>query len=461
MTVWAERGLSPLHALVVATGLLIGLVAGLEPLYAVVAAVGLGLVAVALSELAAGVALLATVSFLESVSLGPGVSLAKLTGGLLVVSWLALLMARPDQEQDFTATHPSVTYLLLVFTGWVAVSTTWAEDSGAVYDTLFRYVLNLMLLLIVFSALRTKRHVVWVLTGFVVGAGVSAAYGLIVPSGPTEVGTRLSGVGINPNESAALLVAAAVLAAALAATLRDRPALRVGAAIGVLACTYGVILTVSRGGLVALAAALIAAVVMAGRWRPVILALAVAAVVATVGYFGVVASPEARTRVTSVAEGGGTGRVDIWRIAWRMVEAEPLHGVGSGNFQQSSVHYLLQPGAIERADFIVDNPKVAHNTYLEVLAELGIVGLVVFIGIIGFSLRCTVRAVGTFRRVGDEHMELISRALFVALVGLLVAAFFGSRQYQNQLWLLLSVGPALWAIARTPTIDANGVRAAT
>ncbi len=458
MTLWAERGLSPLHALVLATGLLVGLLAGLQPLYAVAAALGLALVAVALSELAAGVALLATVSFLESVSLGSGVSLTKLIGGLLVVSWLALLIVRQENRNDFIAAHPGITYLVLVFAGWVAVSTTWAENSGAVYESLFRYVLNAMLLVIVFSALRTRRHAVWVLTGFVVGASAAAANGLVALSGPAVEGERLGGAGINANESAALLVAAAVLAAALAATLRDRPALRVAAGIGVLACTYGVLLTLSRGGLSALAAALIAAVVMAGRWRPVVIGLATAVVLATVGYFGVVASPEAKARVTQVAEGGGTGRVDIWKIGWRMVEDEPLRGLGSGNFKHSSVHYLLQPGAIERTDFIVDNPKVAHNTYLEVLAELGIVGLVLFLGIIGFSLRCTVRAVRAFQRAGDQHMEVISRALFVALVGLLVAAFFGSRQYQNQLWLLLSVGPALWAIART---EANALRPAT
>ena len=41
------------------------------------------------------------------------------------------------------------------------------------------------------------------------------------------------------------------------------------------------------------------------------------------------------------------------------------------NFPVASIHYLLEPGALMRTDFIVDNPKVAHNTYLNVLAELG------------------------------------------------------------------------------------------
>ena len=46
-------------------------------------------------------------------------------------------------------------------------------------------------------------------------------------------------------------------------------------------------------------------------------------------------------------------------------------------------------------------------------------------------------------------MEIVSRALFVALIGLLVSDFFGSRQFNKQLWLLMSIAPALLAIART------------
>ena len=54
----------------------------------------------------------------------------------------------------------------------------------------------------------------------------------------------------------------------------------------------------------------------------------------------------------------------IWQVAWRMVEDNPVRGVGAGNFANSSVHYVLQPGQAPRSDLIVDTPSVAHNTYL-------------------------------------------------------------------------------------------------
>ena len=94
-----------------------------------------------------------------------------------------------------------------------------------------------------------------------------------------------------------------------------------------------------------------------------------------------------------------------------MVEDHPVRGIGAGNFANTSVHYLLQPGAIARDDFIVDTPKVAHNSYLEVLAELGVIGLVLFALVLAFALTCIVKATWLFERLGDRQMELLSRGL--------------------------------------------------
>jgi O-antigen ligase len=132
-----------------------------------------------------------------------------------------------------------------------------------------------------------------------------------------------------------------------------------------------------------------------------------------------------------------------------MVEDKPVVGVGSGNFNVSSIHYLLvSPGAIERDEFIVDTPKVAHNTYLQILAELGIIGLTMFLLIIGFAIRCALHAARWFGRAGDSHMEIVARAMVIALVGILAADFFITEQYGKQLWLLLGLGPALLGVAR-------------
>ncbi|MEA2375012.1 MAG: hypothetical protein QOD53_1475, partial [Thermoleophilaceae bacterium] len=87
------------------------------------------------------------------------------------------------------------------------------------------------------------------------------------------------------------------------------------------------------------------------------------------------------------------------------------------------------------------------------LAELGVVGAVLFISIILFSLRCILRAARLFSRAGEVSMELMSRALLVALSGVLAADFFISEEFSKQLWLLLGLGPALLGIAKATTAD--------
>ena len=325
------------------------------------------------------------------------------------------------------------------------MSAVWAEIPAESLDKALRYLPNAFLFLIVFSAVRTREQALLIVGAFVAGALVSATYGLITPVDPSE-SDRLSGGAGNANETAAALVCGAVMAASLAVAARDNILVRTAAVAIAPLCVFGVFLTLSRGGLVALAAAGVAMVAVGGRWRWATIGLLVVAMACTLVYFNAFVAPEARARVTTLE--GSTGRTDVWTVGWRMVEAEPLRGIGNGNFPNTSVHYLLEPGALTRTDFIVDTPKVAHNMYLEVLAELGVIGMALFLGILLFSLVCAVKAMRAFRESGDRQMEILSRGLFVALCALLASDFFGSRQYSKQLWLLLSLGPAFLAIAR-------------
>jgi O-antigen ligase len=91
---------------------------------------------------------------------------------------------------------------------------------------------------------------------------------------------------------------------------------------------------------------------------------------------------------------------------------------------------------------------VVHNTYLQLWAELGVVGLLLFVCVAAFCLTATLKAASSFARQGDARMEVMARATFVALAGLLAADFFGSRLTNKEAWLLLGLAPALLAIAR-------------
>jgi len=429
--------------------MMLGLLAGLDPKLAFVASFGVAFVLVVFTNLAAGVALFAVVSFLDLLPIeGAAVTLPKAAGLLLVVAWLATLAARTDTTNDFFTDHPYVSYLLLLFLGWCAASLLWAEDPAAGVDNIYRYALNILLFLVAYTAIAKREHAIWVVAAFLVGAMISAISGILNPAPPVSPDdiARLSGAGVEANELAAVLVATLGLAAAFAAAWKGAPLVRLAAVGVIICCVFGVILSFSRGGLIALAAALIAGVLLGGRWRPAAVVLLVCVGLGVAGYLSYVASPLQRERVTTFQ--GGTGRSDIWEVGWRMVKSSPTNGIGVGQFPVSSIHFLLTPGAILRDEFIVDEPKVAHNVYLEVLAELGVVGLVLFLSILAFSISSAVRAARAFERARDLRMEALSRAVAVSTIALLAADIFASEQYSKQLWLLLALGPALHRIAR-------------
>jgi O-antigen ligase len=172
----------------------------------------------------------------------------------------------------------------------------------------------------------------------------------------------------------------------------------------------------------------------------------VVAALGAVIYIAAFTTPYERGRLTRVQ--GGAGRVDLWRIGWRMVEDKPLTGVGGGNYQLVSPQYLLtKPGAIVRDDFVLETPKETHNIYLQTLAELGIPGLLGLLSVIGFALACMLRAARIFRAAGNGALRTLSYAFLLASVGILVSDFFQSEQYSKQLWLVLALGPALLALA--------------
>jgi O-antigen ligase len=402
-----------------------------------------------MADLSLGLCMYALLAFLNIVPDAGGsfISFDKVAGGLLALSWLAAVASRKDARRAFFSAHPQFSAVLLLFLAWVLLSMTWAPELPAALEHSARYVLSAFLFLIVFTAVRTRQHVRWLLGAFVLASTLSGAYGLISPPPPGEE-DRLAGTIGEPNQLAAVLVAGFVISLALAVTEKGKPLLRVFYACASVLCLLTTFLTLSRAGLIALVLAMVAAVFVGGRWRAQVAVAGTLVVLSLVGFFAFVASPDQRERVTQVGQGSTTGRSDIWTVGWRMVEANPLKGVGVGQFESSSVHYLIEPGTIRRSDLIVDQPKVAHNIYLHVLAEMGVVGLTAFLLILGFALRCALLAAREFARRGDWAMDLVSRSVFVGLIGILAADFFASEQFSKQLWLLLGIGPALLAMAQ-------------
>jgi O-antigen ligase len=436
----------------------IGLLAGLEPRFAIGVALAIAFVLFALADLAAGLAAFVFLTFMAQIPnlAGPAVSFVKLAGLWLAISWIGTLaVGRGSSKRSFFTAHPGLSYALAIFLVLNGLSYLWAEDGGQVLAAVLRYALNISLFLIIFTAVQTRLQLRWVVIAFVAGATVSGLYGIVNPPSDALDPTRLSGTIGNANELATALVAGIALSGGLAVAART-PLGRVAALFAGGACLFSLFLTASRGGLVGLAFMLVATILIGGRHRVMLGLVAILVAMLGIAYFTALAPPQAQERITQ--QDGGTGRIDLWTVGKRMVEDKPMTGVGAGNFTTASVHYLLLPGALERSDLIVDDPQPTHNTYLEVFAELGLPGGVLFMSLIVFALACGVRATREFLRRGDRQMQVMTAAVVVALVGTLAADIFVSDEYSKQLWLLLGLCPALLAIATATASPAESER---
>ncbi len=435
---------------------LVGLLAGESPKFAVAASLAVAFMLLAVVSLSAGVVAFALITYLElapSIG-GPALSFSKVAGGVLALSFIAAYAWKDDKDDVVWAKFPFLASVLAALIAWHLASYFWAEQPGETAPSIVRIILNSALLVIFFEAVRDTRTVRAVLGAMVAGATMAAVYGIIATPNASEFAYsstagsglgRLAGTVGDPNELASLLVVGLVLAGALAATSKGaQRGIWIGAAV---LCGGAMFLTGSRGGLVALTAVFIVAIIVTPRRRALVISVVMIAAVSATLYYTTIASQDAQDRIT--LSDGGTGRTDIWRIGWRMFEDKPIQGVGANNFQVASIHYLLaEPGAILNDIYVVDQPAVAHNTYLHVLAELGVVGFGLFMLALGILIGYLVRAIRIFKRLKNREMELLVTGLVLSLVGLLAADLFLSEQYSKQLWILLALAPALYAMAQ-------------
>lgn len=137
-------------------------------------------------------------------------------------------------------------------------------------------------------------------------------------------------------------------------------------------------------------------------------------------------SPINRLLHPNVGDNIGTeSRTEVWKAGLRMIESNPVFGIGLGRFKPS-VEAFENGGNVK---------SLAHNTYLEISAELGLPALIVFGAIVFFSIRTLDR----LRRqtLRDKQVFLYHAVLSheVALVGLLVSSMFLTAEYQKNFWL--------------------------
>ncbi len=118
-------------------------------------------------------------------------------------------------------------------------------------------------------------------------------------------------------------------------------------------------------------------------------------------------------------------RIFIWKATLNMIKDHPVIGIGTGMFFATYPRYLL-PGAPEKED------SYAHNIFLEVAAEFGLIGLIVFIimlfGVLSMSF--------SLARTGNPFYQ----GIFTVFIGVLV-----HQQVDIPIWSI-DIGGIFWML---------------
>ena len=391
--------------------------------------------------------------FLISIENLAVVSIAPLAATLLIgFVWFGSLQARGSEILELVRRHIRVLATIALLLLWLTLSLVWAERPHLVWDLLWQWFLGGLLFLVLVTTLRDPQAIGMVVIAFVAGAVLSVMIGLFAndfDSSKTaaeaafDQGARVQGGSGDPNLLAAGVVAALILISGLAAVLRG-PLSRIALLLGAVVLAVGFAAAESRGALAAVAVALIAALVFYKGRRAWVVVFAAFAIAAAASWFAVY--PAAWERISSF-NNEGNGREEFWDVAWQIGLDRPFAGVGLNNYLEVSPDYVRRPGSLEFVEVIADRPHVAHNTYLQLFAEVGLVGLALFLFIVAASLRAAWLAGHRFAARGAPGLATLARSLLVATIAMAIASVFISNGGDKRLWMLLALGPALAVIA--------------
>ncbi|MBI4500743.1 MAG: O-antigen ligase family protein [Gemmatimonadetes bacterium] len=152
---------------------------------------------------------------------------------------------------------------------------------------------------------------------------------------------------------------------------------------------------------------------------------------------------------------GPWGRLQIWKRGIGYMVHHPLLGVGFSNFPTAEGTLFTLASEMQARGRGV-KWSVAHNSYIHAGAELGVPGLILFLGILITSLRA-LRSVRQFPG-GPRAPPKLAQALSASLLGFAVGAFFLSLTYSDMLFALAALAAALAKTTRIARVPARGVR---
>ena len=327
-------------------------------------------------------------------------------------------------------TQIAVCLALAAYLVVVCLSMLVAADRVAALKEIIKWSEALVVMGLCASYLRTERRVhavVWATIGAATAEALLGYAQWVMATGQAGPGgedLRVYGTFAQPNPYGGFLNFGLLLALALALFGRDFRERCLAAGAGVLLLGAQA-LAGSRGALLGLLAALIVIVTIGWRRERLVAIIAMVSIpLIAIGWLTnfiperIQQATIAQLRISDALNGAVTSanfstveRLAHWIAGLRMFAAHPILGVGAGNYDAAYAMYALPdwPDALGHA----------HNYYINVAAETGILGFVAFLTLTAATLYLGVYAV---RHTGlSGALPSSQRAIALGLFGAVVA----------------------------------------
>ncbi len=256
--------------------------------------------------------------------------------------------------------------------------------------------------------------------------------------------SRLRGTNFDPNYFAISLLPFIVISFYVGLAEKNKIVKLLLLFIPVILVT-ALILTQSRGGLLGLAVMLLFAIIRAKNKFSALITVGVLSFILVSVMPQTVWERFEKTRLENSHDdtiGSTVRRYYLAMAAWEMFLDYPIFGSGPGNYYYNCrLYYPLSPGR-------------AHSLYLEIMAEMGSVGLILFLSVLFSALRHANRVI----KSGIKPYDSYARGVFLGLIAFMVAALFLHAQQEKTLWLVVFLSLALTHLSQNPGPEKNDVK---
>jgi O-antigen ligase len=360
---------------------------------------------------------------------------------LIPLGWLALL-SRPQFSRRLGVLKTTQGKMFGLFVLAMFLSIPFSLFKGGSLQAFTDFLMGTASAgILVALACADARELYTVVRAMAVSGGV---LGLAVLAGSGELveGRAFAGTTYDPNDMAMVAVTVLPLAVWM---LGERS--HVWRWVGVTSAggsLAAIVLSASRGGMLGLIVVLpLIAFFLAGgipvSWRMAGVAVLALGLIAAPATFWerlkTLEDPSNDYNVTAP-----TGRVEIWKRGWGYYTSRPLTGVGLDQFGTAEGDWAERElGSMEGFKW-----SVAHNMWIQVLAELGTLGIVGFVGLYLPTLRDALRSRRRTpsRAPPPDRFRTLGWAIASSIAGFFVAGTFVAVAYSSAAMILAAVGMA-------------------